>query len=330
MKGNFIPAIVGALLVSAGVAWAVDYSLGNREGTFTTGNCVKWTSRGGLTDSGGTCGGTGAPPAGSTHSIQGNGGSGAFEGIGPLTDGQVVVGQTGVAALPKTISGDATLSAGGALTVTKTGGVAFATIATSGSSSDLVGVVPSSKGGAGTVNGLLKANGSGLTTAAVVSVDYAPATTGSSILKASSGGFANATSGTDYAPATSGSAILKGNGAGGFSSAASGTDYAPATSGSALLKGNGAGGFSSAAAGTDYAAATSGAANLPIFTNGAGGFTNGTRSGNTTQVVTATGTLTSNNLTKFDASGNVVDAVIAAKFAQAALTVVGMNNFGGL
>lgn len=34
-----------------------------------------------------------------------------------------------------------------------------------------------------------------------------------------------ATSGTDYAPATSGSAILKGNGSGGFSSASAGTDY---------------------------------------------------------------------------------------------------------
>jgi len=37
-----------------------------------------------------------------------------------------------------------------------------------------------------------------------------------------------AVSGTDYAPATSGSAILKGNGAGGFSSATAGTDYAAA------------------------------------------------------------------------------------------------------
>jgi len=63
-----------------------------------------------------------------------------------------------------------------------------------------------------------------------------------------------AIAGIDYAPATSGSGILKGNGAGGFSNAASGTDYAPATSGSAILKGNGAGGFSNASAGTDYLA----------------------------------------------------------------------------
>lgn len=86
-------------------------------------------------------------------------------------------------------------------------------------------VIGSSFGGAGTVSGLLKANGSGTVSAAVSATDYAPATTGSSILKASSGGFANAVSGTDYAPATSGTAILKGNGSGGFSSASAGTDY---------------------------------------------------------------------------------------------------------
>lgn len=78
-----------------------------------------------------------------------------------------------------------------------------------------------------------------------------------------------ATSGTDYAPATSGSSILKGNGAGAFANAASGTDYAPATSGSSILKGNGAGGFSNAASGTDYAPATSGS--VPLKGNGSGG-----------------------------------------------------------
>lgn len=80
--------------------------------------------------------------------------------------------------------------------------------------------------------------------------------TGSGIVKIASGVLSTATSGTDYAPATSGSSILKGNGSGGFSNAASGTDYAPATSGTALLKGNGSGGFSNAVSGTDYAPAT--------------------------------------------------------------------------
>jgi hypothetical protein len=66
-------------------------------------------------------------------------------------------------------------------------------------STGVTGILPAANGGAGTISGILKANGSGTVSAAV--------------------------SATDYAPATSGSAILKGNGAGGFSNAAAGTDY---------------------------------------------------------------------------------------------------------
>jgi hypothetical protein len=47
-----------------------------------------------------------------------------------MTNGQVLVGQTGAAPTPKSISGDATLSAAGALVVTKANGVAFAASAT--------------------------------------------------------------------------------------------------------------------------------------------------------------------------------------------------------
>lgn len=73
------------------------------------------------------------------------------------------------------------------------------------------------------------------------------------VLKATSGVLAAAVPGTDYAPATSGTALLKGNGSGGFSAAAAGTDYAAATSGSSVLKGDGAGGTTAAAA-TDLGA----------------------------------------------------------------------------
>ena len=72
------------------------------------------------------------------------------------------------------------------------------------------------------------------------------------LVKSTSGVLSNATSGTDYAPATSGSAILKGNGSGGFSSAVASTDYIAATSGSAIQKADGAGGLTAASAGTDY------------------------------------------------------------------------------
>lgn len=46
------------------------------------------------------------------------------------TDGQLIVGQTSAAPAYKTVSGDGTLSAAGALSVTKTSGVAFGTAAT--------------------------------------------------------------------------------------------------------------------------------------------------------------------------------------------------------
>jgi len=59
-----------------------------------------------------------------------------------------------------------------------------------------------------------------------------------------------ATSGTDYAPATSGTSILKGNGSGGFTSAVSSTDYAVPTSGTSILYGNGSGGFSNVTVGS--------------------------------------------------------------------------------
>jgi hypothetical protein len=52
------------------------------------------------------------------------------------------------------------------------------------------------------------------------------ATSLTGVLKAASGVVSSAVSGTDYAPATSGTSILKGNGSGGFSNATAGTDYA--------------------------------------------------------------------------------------------------------
>ena len=125
-----------------------------------------------------------------------------------------------------------------------------------------------------TITGVLKANGTAIS-AAVSGTDYAPATSGSGVLKGNgAGGTATAVSGTDYAPATSGSGILKGNGAGGTATAAAGTDYAPATSGSGVLKGNGAGGTATAVSGTDYAPATSGSGVLKG--DGAGGFSTAT------------------------------------------------------
>lgn len=75
-------------------------------------------------------------------------------------------------------------------------------------------------------------------------------TTITGVLKGDGSAISSAVAGTDYAPATSGTGILKGNGAGGFSAAVSGTDYAPATSGTSILYGDGLGGFNTVTIGS--------------------------------------------------------------------------------
>lgn len=58
------------------------------------------------------------------------------------------------------------------------------------------GVLPANKGGAGSISGILKANGSGLVSAAASGIDYAPPTSGASLLYGNgSGGFSNASVG---------------------------------------------------------------------------------------------------------------------------------------
>jgi hypothetical protein len=135
-----------------------------------------------------------------------------------------------------------------------------------------------------TVSGIIKGNGTALL-AAVAGVDYAPPTSGTSILYGNgAGGFSNVTVGTGltftggtlastdvqtisiassngFAGTSSGglnpvltlnttvTGILKGNGTA-ISAAVSGTDYAPATSGTSILYGNGAGGFSNVTIGS--------------------------------------------------------------------------------
>lgn len=61
------------------------------------------------------------------------------------------------------------------------------------------GTVASAQGGAGTVSGIMKANGSGTVSAATAGTDYLSPPSGTAILKANSGGaLANAAAGTDY------------------------------------------------------------------------------------------------------------------------------------
>ena len=115
--------------------------------------------------------------------------------------------------------------------------------------------------------GLIKSASNGTLSTAVSGTDYAPATSGISILKGNgSGGFNSAVAGTDYQAAITASGILKGAGGGSVSAATSGTDYAPATSGTSILKGNGSGGFSNAVSGADYLAPTGSGSGLTGIT----------------------------------------------------------------
>lgn len=89
----------------------------------------------------------------------------AFAESGLLPAGRINIGQSAGFPAAKAISGDATLAASGALTVTKTNGVSFATSATidaTNASNLISGTVPAARGGAGTINGALKGNGSGV------------------------------------------------------------------------------------------------------------------------------------------------------------------------
>lgn len=104
------------------------------------------------------------------------------------------------------------------------------------------------------LTGLVKAT-SGVASAAVAGTDYAPATSGSAILKGNgSGGFSSATAGTDYLAPPAGTALLKGNSGGALANATAGTDYLAPPSGTALLKANSGGALANAVAGTDYQA----------------------------------------------------------------------------
>lgn len=80
-------------------------------------------------------------------------------------------------------------------------------------------------GGLGDVVGPASAVDNGLVLYDGLSGKAIKSTTPTGILKASSGAVSTAVAGTDYAPATSGTALLKGNGTGAFADAVADTDY---------------------------------------------------------------------------------------------------------
>ena len=226
------------------------------------------------------------PPGGSNTQVQFNN-SGAFGGSANLTwDGtNVQIGATGALRLADTDSSNyvafkspGTVASNVTWTLPSADGTSNQVLTTNGSGT-LSWSTPS---GSGDVVGPASAVDSQIALFNSTTGKLIKAATTTGLLKASSGVIAAATSGTDYAPATSGTSILKGSGSGGFSNATAGTDYLAPPSGTAILKANSGGALANAIAGTDYAAAPTGTSAQLLANSGSGGFANVTVGSNLT------------------------------------------------
>ncbi len=200
-----------------------------------------------------------------------------------------------------------------------------------GDGSHLTGITSGGGGGSGTVGVVSVATANGFA-GSVANATTSPAITLSTplngMLLGNGTAMAVATSGVNYAPATSGTSIVKGNGSGGFTNTVSGTDYAPATSGSSILYGNGSGGFSNVtigsnltfSAGTLSAAGgggggTPGGSNTQLQYNAAsafGGITGATTDGTTlTLVAPVLGAATATTINKVSITAPASSATLA-------------------
>jgi len=245
------------------------------------------------------------PPTGGPYTIA------DLEGVGPVTGSLTV---TGPFIAMSTVTMTSLINAAArpyvatdSVGLLSTGNLAL--IAISGSASDLAsGTVAAARGGAGTLSGLLKANGAGVVSAAVAGTDYAVATNGTNaqfLTSNGAGGFGTAVSSTGSGsvvlatsptlttPDLGTPSVLVLTNATGLPAAAmpgltgdvtssagsvattvvkiNGTTLSGLATG--ILKNTTATGVPSiAVAGTDYAVATNGTNGQALKSNGAGGF----------------------------------------------------------
>jgi hypothetical protein len=203
------------------------------------------------------------PPTGGPYTIA------DLEGVGPVTGSLTV---TGPFIAMSTVTMTSLINAAArpyvatdSVGLLSTGNLAL--IAISGSASDLAsGTVAAARGGAGTLSGLLKANGAGVVSAAVAGTDYAVATNGTlgqALTSNGTGGFSTALTLATVATSGSASDLTAGT----LASARGGAGTL-----TGILKANGAGVVSAATAGTDYAVATNGTLGQALTSNGTGGF----------------------------------------------------------
>jgi hypothetical protein len=151
--------------------------------------------------------------------------SGGSTGLALTSAGNVGIGTTGAASQKLEVAGSVKISGtgnglvfpdGSTQTSASVAGNLTGDITSSGTTTTYANVVPANKGGAGTVSGLLRADGTGLVSAATPGTDYltpAGAATGfiqNQIATAQAGGFSVAGAGTVGGLLTAGSATVAG------------------------------------------------------------------------------------------------------------------------
>lgn len=332
-----LPATVGtagmpALSGGAGAAMTWGTITGNTTefatatGSFTNGNCVSTDADHNLVDDGGPCN---SAPGGGTTQVQFNNSS-TFDGSANLT----------------WVSPALTIGAAGSTTgVLKLTGSTSGTISITGQAA--AGTynfnLPTTAGSAGDI--LLSGGGSGTAMAWLADV-----ATGSAII---SGGVGAAPT---YGKITSSHlnittttctdqflTAISATGTGTCTSATlAGAQFANQGTTTTVLHGNAAGNPSWGAVvlttdvsgtlpvGSGGTGATTFTSNLPLIGNGSSAVAQGTVSGNTTKFVTTTGTLTSGDCVKIDASGNFIanGAACGTSSPGGSNTYVQYNNAG--
>jgi len=243
--GNVTIANTGVLSAIAGSGISVSGATGN----------VTFANTGVLSFSGGSTGltpvtaTTGAVSLAGTLAV-------AYGGTGQTTytDGQLLIGNTTGNTLAKS-----TLTAGTGISITN------------GSGSITVTNTSPSSGGTVTSVSVVSANGlAGTVATATTTPAITLSTTITGLLKGNGTAISAATSGTDYAPATSGTSILYGNGSGGFSNVTIGTGVSFAAG---TLSATGSGGTVTSVAaltlgttGTDLSSTVANGTTTPVIT----------------------------------------------------------------